>query len=123
LNIPLGRVDFARQFYNFLSVLGAEGKVTTTPIQELKEKISDCRSKYGMKSLMTKKSKQQDGRENDGDGAGAGAGVGGTNAAGSEDLRAYGYEVKSDVIVDNKGGTFEPFFKVWRQFCTYYTLC
>jgi len=129
LNIPVGRVGFARQFYNFLSVLGEEGEVTTTPIQELKEKISDCQSKYGMKSLMTKKSKKQDGRENDGDGAGAGAGVGGagagvggTSAADSEDLRAHGYEVKSDVIVDNKGGTFEPFFKVWRQFCTYYTL-
>ena len=130
MNIPVGRVKFARQFYNFLSVLGAEEEFTTTPIQELKEKITDCQNKYGMKSLMTKKSKKKDGRENDGDGAGAGAGVGGTGAgvggtgaADSEDLRAHGYEVKPDVIVDNKGGTFEPFFKVWQPFCTYYTLC
>jgi hypothetical protein len=75
-----------------------------------------------MKSLVTKKSKKKDGRKNDGDGAGAGAGVGGTGAADSEDLRAHGYEVKPDVVVDNKGGTFEPFFKVWQPFCTYYTL-
>jgi len=94
-----------------------------TLIQELKEKITDCQNKYGMKSLMTKKSKKKDGCENDGDGAGAGAGLGGTSAADSEDLGAHGYKVKPDVIVDNKGGTFEPFFKVWQPFCTYYTLC
>jgi len=123
LNIPVGRVKFERQLYNFLSVLGEEGEVTMTPIEQLNDKISDYKEQYGMKSLMTKKSKRKDGRENDGDGAGAGAGVGGASAADSEDLRAHGYEVKSDVMVDNKGGTFEPFFKVWRPFCTYYTLC
>jgi len=126
LNTPVGRVEFARQLYNFLSVLGEEGEITKTPIQQLKEKITDHQNKYGMKSLMTKKSKKKnDGREGDGDGDGAGAGasVEGTSAADSEDLRAHGYEVKPDVIVDNKGGTFEPFFKVWRPFCTYYTLC
>jgi hypothetical protein len=126
LNIPGGRVEFARQLYNFLSVLGAEGEVTTAPVQRLKEKITDHRSKYGMKSLMTNKSKTKDSRESDDesddDDASTGAGGGGASAADSEDLRAHGYEVKSDVIVDNKGGTFEPFFKVWRQFCTYYTL-
>ena len=80
-----------------------------------------------MKSLMTKKSKKK--REIGGGGGGAGAdvggagaGVGGASATDSEDLGSHGYEVKSDVIVDNKGGTFEPFFKVWRPFCTYYTL-
>ena len=97
-----------------------------TPIEQLNDKISDYKEQYGMKSLMTKKSKREDGRESDGDGAGAGAGagagVGGASAADSEDLRAHGYEVKADVMVDNKGGTFEPFFKVWRPFCTYYTL-
>ncbi len=108
--------------------MGAEGEVTTTPIQRLKEKITEHENKYGMKSLMTKKSKKK--REIGGGGGGAGAdvggagaGVGGASATDSEDLGAHGYEVKSDVIVDNKGGTFEPFFKVWRPFCTYYTLC
>jgi len=97
-----------------------------TPIEQLNDKISDYKEQYGMKSLMTKKSKKKkDGRESGGGGggAGAGAGVGGASATDSEDLGAHGYEVKSDVIVDNKGGTFEPFFKVWRPFCTYYTLC
>jgi len=99
------------------------------PIQRLKEKITEYRNKFGMKSLMTKKSKQKDGREGAGAGAGAGAGVGGAgagiggaSAADSEDLGAHGYEVKLDIMVDNKGGTLEPFFKVWRQFCTYDTV-
>jgi hypothetical protein len=121
LNIPVGRVKFERQFYNFLSVLEEEGEVTTTPIKQLNDRIEDYKGKFGMKSLMTKKSKRKDGR--DGAGAGAGAGVGGAGAADSEDLGAHGYEVKADVMVDNKGGTYEPFFKVWRPFCTYYTLC
>jgi hypothetical protein len=87
------------------------------------EKITEHENKYGMKSLMTKKSKKKtDGRESGGGDGGAGAGVGGASATDSEDLGAHGYEVKSDVIVDNKGGTFEPFFKVWRPFCTYYTV-
>jgi len=112
---------FARQSYNFLSVLGEEGELTMTPIEPLNDKIADYKEQYAMKSLMTEKSKGKDGR--DGAGAGAGAGVGGASAADSEDLKAHGYEVKADVIVDNKGGTFEPFYKVWRPFCTYYTLC
>ena len=123
MNIPIGRVEFARQLYNFLSVLEEEGEFTMTPIEQLNDKISDYKVQYGMKSLMTKKSKREDGRESDGDGAGAVAGVGGASAADSEDLRAHGYEVKSDVMVDAKGGTFETFFKVWRPFCAYYTLC
>ncbi|KAI0281023.1 kinase-like domain-containing protein [Russula aff. rugulosa BPL654] len=111
LGIPVGRVRFARQLYNFLSVLGAEGEVTMTPIQRLNEKITEHANKYGMKSLMTKKSKKKkDGQESGG--GGAGAGVGDASATDSEDLGAHGYEVKSDVIVDNKGGTFEPFFKM-----------
>jgi hypothetical protein len=32
--------------------LGAEGEVTTTPIQRLMEKITEHENKYGMKSLM-----------------------------------------------------------------------
>jgi hypothetical protein len=133
LNIPVGRVRFERQLYNFLSILGEEGEVTMTPIEQLSDEIEDYKGKYGMKSLMTKKSKKKDSREGPGAGAavgGAGAGiggasaaVGGASAADSEDLRAHGYEVNADVYVDNSGGTFEPFFKVWRLFCTYYTLC
>jgi hypothetical protein len=110
--------------------LGEEGEVTMTPIEELNNKILDYKELYGMKSLTTRRSKRKDGCESDSDGAGAGAGVGsagagvgGASAADSEDLRPHGYEVKLDVMVDAKGGTFEPFFKVWRPFCTYYTLC
>jgi hypothetical protein len=94
-----------------------------TPIEQLDDKIEDYKEQYGMKSLMTKKSERKDGRKNDGDGAGAGAGVGGASAADAEALRTHGYEVKSEIMVDNKGGIFEPFFKVWQQFCTHNTLC
>jgi hypothetical protein len=84
-----------------------------TLIEQLNDKIVHYKEQYGMKSLMTKKSKREDGHENDGDGAGVGVGVGGTSAADSEDFRAHGYEVKLDVMVNAKGGTFEPLFKVW----------
>ena len=128
MNIPVGRVKFERQLYNFLSVLEEEGEVTMTPTKQLNDRIDDYKGQYGMKSLMTKKSKRKDGRDGASAGAGAGiggadAGVGGARAADSEDLGAHGYEVKVDIMVDNNGGTFEPFFKVWRPFCTYYTLC
>jgi hypothetical protein len=123
LNTPVGRVKFERQLYNFLFVLEEEGEVTTTPLDQLDDRIGDYKKKYNMKSLTTKKSKRKDRRDGDGAGAGAGAGVGGASAADSEDLRAHGYEVKVDTMVDNKGGTFEPFFKVWRLFSTYHTLC
>jgi len=123
LNTALGRVKFERQLYNFLSVLEEEGEVTMTPIKQLNDEVDDYKGKYGMKSLMTRKSKKKDGRDGPGAGAavgGAGAGIGGASAAvegasaaDSEDLRAHGYEVKADVLVDNSGGTFEPFFKVW----------
>jgi hypothetical protein len=126
LKKPVGRVKFERQLYNLLSFLGEEEEVTMTPMKQLNDRIEDYKGKYGMKSLFTKKPKRTDDRDGAGAGAGvggAGAGVGGASAADSEDLRAHGYEVKTDVVVDKYGGTFEPFFKVWRLFSSHYTLC
>jgi hypothetical protein len=123
LNILVGCIEFVHQLYNFLSVLGEEWEATMMPIQRLNEKISDYKDQYSMKSLMTKKSKRKDGHKSDGAGASMGAGVGGASAVDSKDFRAHGYEVKLDVMVDAKGGTFKPLFKVWRPFCTYYRLC
>ncbi len=45
------------------------------PIEQLNDKIAEYKGHYGMKSLMTKKSKREDGHENDSDGAGTGVGV------------------------------------------------
>jgi hypothetical protein len=53
-------------------------------------------------------------------GGGRGGG-GGQGPADSAELRAHGYEVQSQVIVDANGGTWEPLFKVWRPLSTYYS--
>jgi hypothetical protein len=123
LNILVGCIEFAHQLYNFLSVLGEEWEATMMPIQWLNEKILDYKDQYSIKVLIMKKSKRKDGHKSDSASAGMGAGVGGTSAADSKDFRAHGYEVKLDVMVDAKGGTFEPLFKVWQLFYTYYRLC
>jgi hypothetical protein len=130
LNTSVGRVKLTLQLYNLLYVLeqdgGEDDDYTRTTIERLNKETGDHQKKYRLKSLTTRKgqgSKGKGDRTGADDDASTGAGGAGVSAADSEDLRAHGYEVKSDVMVDAKGGTFEPLFKVWRPFCTYYTLC
>jgi hypothetical protein len=130
LNTSVGRVEFTLQLYNLLHVLGQDGGEddddTRSTIERFNKETWDHKKKFHLKSLKTRKGQGSKGkgvRTGADDDASTGADGGGASAADSEDLRAHGYEVKLDVIVDDKGGTFEPLFKVWRPFCTYYTLC
>jgi len=46
---------------------------------------------------------------------------GGKGTAHGAELRAHGYEVQSQVIVDANGGTWKPLFKVWQPLSACYT--
>jgi hypothetical protein len=116
--------------YNLLHTLGEDGGEDdhdmSANIGDLNSKTRDHKKRYRLKSFKTREGRPSKGKgvstSADDDGS-PGAGGGGTSAEDSEDLQTHGYEVKPDVIVDNKGGTFEPLIKVRRPFCTYYTLC
>ena len=87
----------------------------------LNKKTGEHKRKYRLKSFETRKDQRSKGsgvRAGTDDDGSPGAGGGGTSAEDSEDLQTHGYEVKPGVIVDNKGGTFEPLIKVRRPFCT-----
>ncbi|KAI0245827.1 hypothetical protein BJV78DRAFT_1259993 [Lactifluus subvellereus] len=53
-------------------------------------------------------------------GGGAGAGAGGAGAADCAELRAHGYEVNPEVIVDDKGIAWEKLFKMPSHILTVY---
>ena len=101
-----GRVEFARQLHNLLhlGVEDDEARETQAETSLLDYRIQSVEE---LKSFHTK---------ND-TGSGGGGGQGTANSA---ELGAHGYEVGSQVIVDD-GGTWEPLFKVWRPLSTYYT--
>ncbi len=83
---------------------------------QLNKKTGEHKKKYYLKLFKTRKDQRSKGKgvhagaDND---ASTGVGGGDTSAADSKDLKAYGYKVKSEVIINNKGDTFELFFKVW----------
>jgi hypothetical protein len=88
-------------------------------IATLNHKTQNHKTLYCLKSFKTRKgqpSKRKGVRTGADDDGSPGAGGRGTSATDSEYLKAHGYEVKSDVIVDRKGGTSEPLVKVWQPF-------
>jgi hypothetical protein len=125
LNTSVGRVEFARQLYNFLRALGEdkeeEGKDTWMKIDQLRRKIWEHDKLFYMKQYEPGKTRENLARTGASDDSSS---VGSAGAADCEDLKSHGYQVKSQVtIVDNKGGTMEPLFKVWQPFCTHYMPC
>ncbi|KAH9981683.1 kinase-like domain-containing protein [Russula compacta] len=112
LNESVGRVEFARQLYNFLYMQAGhseeEYKDTTEKIEQLRDEILEYRLHFATRSFNPK-----DIQESSGESAR-------TRDSGSADppdpgdcaeLRAHGYEVKPEVIVDDSGGRWEPLFK------------
>jgi hypothetical protein len=86
------------------------------------EQLGQCVTAAWMNSLFGRGDTQgtkQKRRRMDVSGGGRGGG-GGQGTADSAELRAHGYEVQSQVIVDANGGTWEPLFKVWQPLSTYY---
>ena len=99
-----------------------EGKDTWMPgeIRQLINTIAQHETKFGLKSFtsgVARGSKNIHTRTGDGDRAGDGGG-GGASATESAELKAHGYEVKPEIIVDSSGVILEPLFKVWQLFHT-----
>ncbi|KAI0245824.1 hypothetical protein BJV78DRAFT_1259964 [Lactifluus subvellereus] len=124
LNTSVGRVKFVHQLYNLLhvSVGGEEAEDTKATIEQLKDKILKQNEESPMKSFHTKEGTQGQGTKGKGahTGGGAGAGAGGAGAADCAELRAHGYEVNPEVIVDDKGIAWEKLFKMPSHILTVY---
>ena len=113
------RAEFARQLYNLLhlEVEEDEDRDTIIKTNQLDQKIRS----EGLDALFTWDGSQgtkQKCRRMD---VGAGGSGGGKGTAHGAELRAHGYEVQSQVIVDANGGTWEPLFKVWQPLSACYT--
>jgi len=121
LNDPADRVQFVRWLYN---VLRAEldqdqDQATSLAINELNESIQAGK----LASMFTKdvpggcdssrkRVRKDDGHQDRNDRAGR-------DLDDRLQLRAHGFEVKPEVIVDDSGGTLEPLFEVPSPFSTY----
>ncbi|KAI0286359.1 kinase-like domain-containing protein [Russula brevipes] len=115
LNSPDGRVRFARHLYNLLFKKLDEGqnRNADNDIRVLNEMVQ----KLNLKSMHTKDAAgRKRARTSAGDGDGAGSGSGGDHAQ----LRARGYEVKPEVIVDDDGIKWEPTLKSPDHILTVY---
>jgi len=92
-----------------------EAKDTTAKVQLLIDRISEHNQEFPMKSFY--KTKRERAGMSDGDDDGDDPGDAG--AADCAELRAHGYEVKQEVILDDNGGVME---QAWQSFSTYDTL-
>jgi Protein kinase domain len=109
------RAKFVRQLYNLRHVLerDEETEDTKEKIVQLEWKINQYDNAVHMKSFHTKDNTSKNNtnknntnkrrRVNDNEGEGAGGGAGGVNLAACAELTAHGYEVKPQVIVDERG--------------------
>jgi hypothetical protein len=106
LNTADGRVKFARILYNILcvDVDQEQNNEMEHAIRLLKDKVDARR----LKSMHTKDGDDDSADDDSADDDSAGGGDGGDRAQ----LRAQGYKVESDVIVDCQGIKWEPISKV-----------
>jgi hypothetical protein len=113
-------IKFTRQLYNLPYMSGGDGNAIFDARAKI-EQLNDRISKSAMKSFHTKNT-QGTGRKcsriSDGDDVGTGASAGSAGGADHAALRAHGYEVEPEDIVDASGVVFEPLFKVWQPFST-----
>ena len=115
LSNALGRVQFVYQLYNILHMPGRnneEAKYTTAKVQLLIDRISEHKQKFPMKSLY--KTKRERAGMSDGDDDSDDPGDAG--AADYAELKAHGYEVKQEVMLDDNGGELE---QAWPSFTNY----
>ena len=105
---------------------GEEGFDTRTKkeLDKLGNSILKHKKEFGLKSFhaRTTQGPKKKPRTGDGDGAG-GSGGGGAGTIGHAELKAHGYEVTPEVVMDSHGIPLEPLFKVWLLFHIYYTTC
>ena len=109
LDDSVGRVEFVRHLYNLLciEVDQDQDRDTDSAVRGLNKKIKSL----PMKSMYTKQAiAGKTGRKRAHTGNGDRAG--GADEDDRAQLRAHGYEVKPEVIVDASGGEWAPLFKV-----------
>ena len=82
---------------------------TIAKIGQLRDQIKKHDKEHPMKSFHITDTRGTKERTRTGGGSGAGAGVAGP--AGYAELRAHGYEVKSEIVMDASGDTFEPLLR------------
>ena len=108
----MGRVQFVYQLYSILHMPGRdneEAKDTTAKVQLLKDRISKHNQEFPMKSFYETKREHAGMSDRDDDGDDPGDAV----AADCAELRAHGFEVKQEVILDDNGGEME---QAWQSF-------
>ena len=113
MNQPSGRVEFIRLFYSLLSINSDEEGNTSYTIADFNRKVQ----KANMKSMHTEEATENKGRKRArtaGDGGSEGGGGRASEGSGTDDtrLRAHGYEVRSDDIVNDLGDVLELLYKV-----------
>ena len=110
MNEQNGRVAFARQLYNSLHMLNQVENDHSKATSDYTSKLLDHQAHHPMKSFFTKDTQKRKCARTDGNG----------DAGTADDavLRAHGYEVKPDVILDDKGIAWEPLFTVQLYFST-----
>jgi len=101
-------------------MLEGEDNDSKAKIQDFEHKLTEHLKHSHMKSFFTKDKRKRTRTDGDED---AGAGAGGSGAADHAALRAHGYEVKLDTILDAKGIPWESLSKVRLVFSTYYMAC
>ena len=112
LNDSAGRTNFLRHLYNLL-------QLELYQDQEIREAILDLNRRIGR---QLKESMHTDDENTGGRRASTGSATGSSNRAGEgggddrAQLRARGYEVKPEVVVDDSGGEWAPLFKVPATF-------
>ena len=120
---PDGRVEFARQFYNILHLDVEDNKDTREKTNKLSYDVVSNASKFNLKSFYstygTQGVKKKRACTDDVDDASEDGGD--EDTAECIELRAHGYEVEPQVVVDSHAGTWLPLFEVWQPSSTYYT--
>jgi hypothetical protein len=98
-------------------MLESEGEIgnTRAKIEELQNMIRQ----FPMKSFYTEDTNKRKRLNSEITDRGASGRAGGGGAPEYAELGAHGYEVEPQVIVDDKGGVFEPLFKVRQPLFTY----
>ncbi len=114
MNDSVGRVKMARHLYNLLCIeLDQEQEQDAKDaIDKLHRRIKSSR----MKSMYTRDVTSATGRKRAGTDNGDNAGGGGGDDRAQ--LRARGYEVNPEVLVDPCGGIWEPLDEVLATFST-----
>jgi len=115
LNDSAGRAEFVRHLYILLCVEIDRDRNWKRVITELENRIRNDK----LNSMFTKDVPGDPGRKHarTGDDHQDGDHRAGSHRAGRDgdhrvQLRAHGFEVKPEVIVDDSGGTWEPLFEV-----------